>query len=78
MQSVEMCSSAGQYDRLHTDNYVEGSAIALDRNKSAIKCITALLSVRNAHSHATAYKASAGTRTVWNRLKCARSQQECD
>jgi hypothetical protein len=56
-------------DRKH--KYVAVSAIALDRNKGEIERITALLFVRRLHSHATTYQASAGTRIVWNRLKCA-------
>ena len=55
----------------HIHKYIAVFASVLDCNKGAIERITAMLSVKNARSHATAYKASAGTRTVWNRLKCA-------
>ena len=78
MQEVEVRSSTGQYDRSHIGNYVAGSASAFDCNRGAIERITTLLSVNDARSHATAYKASTGTQTVWNRIQCARSQQECD
>jgi hypothetical protein len=46
----------------HIHKYIAVSASALDRNKGAIERITALLSIRNACSHATAYKTSAGMR----------------
>jgi hypothetical protein len=58
-------------DRIH--KYIVVSASALDHNRGVIERITALLSIRNTRSHATAYKASVGMRIVWNRLKCARS-----
>ena len=73
MQEAKVHSSTGQYDRSHTHNYIAGYAIVLDRNSGTIERITALLSVNDACPHATTYKASAGTQTIWNRLKCAKS-----